>query len=71
MRQHGKSDLQGGLSWFLVAYLMMLLSVLLGVHALRSTWGGAGTSSRSPVYQEQQSTAKRTADAVVCQTAVA
>ena len=70
MRQHWKTDLQRGLSWFLVAYLAMLLSILLGVHALQPTWGGVGTSSRSPVHQERQTTTKQTANAVAWQTAV-
>jgi hypothetical protein len=70
MRQHRSSDLQRGLSWFLVAYLTMLLGILLGVHALQPAWGGAGTSSRSPVHQERQTVTKQTANAVARQTAV-
>jgi hypothetical protein len=71
MRQHPKSDLQRGLSWFLVAYLAMLLGILLGVHALQPAWGGAGTWSRPPVHQERQTSAKQTADAVVWRAAAA
>jgi hypothetical protein len=69
MRQQRKADLQHGLSWLLVAYLAMLLSILLGIHALQPTGGGAGTSSRSPAHQERQTTTKQTANAVAWQTA--
>jgi hypothetical protein len=35
--QSSKPELQRELSWFLIAYLMMLLGVLLGVHLLQPT----------------------------------
>jgi hypothetical protein len=54
MRQNVKGDLQGELSWFLVAYLTMLLGVLLGVHLLQSASEGPGSASRSPVHQDRQ-----------------
>jgi hypothetical protein len=63
MRQGRKSDLQRGLSWFLIVYMTMLVGALLGVHALQPSGGGAGTSSRSPVHQERLSTTKQTAAA--------
>ena len=42
MRRSVKGDLQGELSWFLIAYLTMLLGVLLGVHLLQPDVGGSG-----------------------------
>ena len=54
MRQSVKGDLQGELSWFLIAYLTMLLGVLLGVHLLQPVSEGPGSVSRSPVHQERQ-----------------
>jgi hypothetical protein len=53
MREHGKEDLPRGLSWFLVAYLTVLLGVLLAVHVLPPAWDGPGSASRSPVHQER------------------
>jgi hypothetical protein len=53
MWHDGKSGLQRALSWFLIAYLAMLLGVLLGVHLLQ--WGAerpAG-ASRAPSRQER------------------
>jgi hypothetical protein len=43
-----------GLSWFLISYLLLLFSVLLALHGLQPERDGPGTSSRSPVHQEQQ-----------------
>jgi hypothetical protein len=59
MHNRRKGDLQGGLSWFLVAYLTMLLGVLLAVHALQPAWDGPGSASRSPVHRERQKAAKQ------------
>jgi hypothetical protein len=66
MRHAWKTDLQGRLSWFLIAYLTMLLGVLLAVHVLPA-WGGEGSALRSPAHQERQIKAKRTANTVVDQ----
>jgi hypothetical protein len=55
MRHPWKSDPQHELSWFLIAYLSMLLSVLMLVHLLQPEREGPGSSSRSPVHQERQS----------------
>ena len=57
MRHHLKTDLHRDLSWFLIAYLLMLLSVLLAVHMLQPERSGPGSSSRSPVHKERQTTA--------------
>jgi hypothetical protein len=43
MLQNGKSELQRELSWFLIAYLMMMLGVLLGVHLLQPSVHSAGS----------------------------
>jgi hypothetical protein len=59
MRKH--SGTYGGreLSWFLIAYLTLLLGVLMLVHVLQPERDGPGSSSRSPVHQERQTTAKQ------------
>ena len=54
MRRHWKSDLQHELSWFLIAYLLMLLGILMLVHLLQPERSGPGSSSRSPAHQERQ-----------------
>lgn len=54
MRQHSNPNPGRELSWFLVAYLMTLLSVLLLVHVLQPEREGPGSSSRSPIHQERQ-----------------
>jgi len=56
MRNHRRGELQVGLSWFLVAYLTMLLGVLLAVHVLQPTGEAPGSASRSPVHQDRQKT---------------
>jgi hypothetical protein len=53
MRHDGKSELQRELSWFLVAYLTMLLGVLLGVHLLQVVSEAPAGTSQSPTHQEQ------------------
>jgi hypothetical protein len=53
MRKNGKSDVQGGLSWFLVTYLMLLLGVLLGVHVLQSSQERPAGALKSPARQER------------------
>jgi hypothetical protein len=53
MRKHTSAYGRHELSRFLIAYLMMLISVLLLVHALQPEREGPGTSSRSPVHQER------------------
>jgi hypothetical protein len=59
MRQHWKPDLQHELSWFLIAYLSMLLGVLRAVHVLQPAWDGPGSSSRSPPHRDRPTTAKQ------------
>jgi hypothetical protein len=53
MRHNGRSELQHELSWFLVAYLTMLLGVLLGVHLLPFVSEGPAGTSQSPTQQER------------------
>lgn len=53
MRQHVRADLQRELSWFLIAYLTVLLGVLLSVHLLQAASDDAGSASRSPVHQDR------------------
>jgi hypothetical protein len=57
------SNAHGGqaLSRFLIAYLTLILGVLMLVHVLQPVRDGAGSSSRSPVHQDRQSTAKQAA----------
>jgi hypothetical protein len=57
MRRHVKGDLQRELSWFLVAYLTVLLGALLGVHLLQPAPDGAGSASQSPAHQDRQKAA--------------
>ena len=54
MQKHLTAHVGHGLSRFLIAYLLALLSVLMLVHALQPEREGAGSSSRSPVHQERQ-----------------
>jgi hypothetical protein len=53
MRKNGKSDVQGGLSWFLVTYLLLLLGVLLGVHVLQSSQERPAGALKSPPRHER------------------
>ena len=46
MQEYRRGDPLGGLSWFLVAYLTLLLSVLLAVHALQPAWEDPASASR-------------------------
>ena len=46
MRQNGKFELQHELSWFLVAYLAMILGVLLAVHLVQPRGASDGMASR-------------------------
>lgn len=59
MRHDGKSEIQQELSWFLIAYLMMLLGVLLGVHLLQAGWERPGGASRAPAHQDRQIASKQ------------
>jgi hypothetical protein len=61
MRNNRKGDLQTGLSWFLVAYLTMLLGVLLAVHVLQPALAGPGSAWRSPVHQDRRVSTKQAA----------
>jgi hypothetical protein len=54
MRQFWRPGPEGDLSWFLIAYLLMLLGVLLLVHVLQPEREGSVSSSRSPIHQERQ-----------------
>ena len=53
MRQRWQRTSEGELSWFLIVYLLTLLSVLLLVHVLQPEREASGTSSRSPVHQDR------------------
>jgi hypothetical protein len=60
IRRHtGKSDMQGGLSWFLVAYLVMLLGVLLGVHVLQPAAEHPAGATKSPARPERAAQVKQ------------
>jgi hypothetical protein len=52
--RHWQPGPEGGLSRFLIPYLLMLLSLLLAVHLLQPQRDGPGSSSRSPAHQERQ-----------------
>jgi putative Mn2+ efflux pump MntP len=54
MRHDLKIDIQHELSWFLIAYLLTLLGILMLVHALQPERERSESSSRSPVHQERQ-----------------
>jgi hypothetical protein len=64
MRHPWKPDLHGRLSWFLIAYLAMLLSVLMAVHILQRAWDGPGSAWRPAPHQERQNAAKRAVTAL-------
>jgi len=49
-----KPNPESELSWFLIVYLLTLLSVLLLVHLLQPEREGSGSSSRSPVHQDRR-----------------
>ena len=51
MHYDAKSGLQRELTWFLVAYLAMLLGVLLGVHVLQS--GAPAGALQTPARQHR------------------
>jgi hypothetical protein len=71
MLQHSKTHVGHGLSRFLVIYLVALFGVLMLVHAMQPQREGPGSSSRSPVHQDRQGTAKQAAiKVVVCRTAI-
>jgi hypothetical protein len=53
-----KPELQRELSWFLIAYLIMFLGVLLGVHLLQAGWETSGGASRSPSASKQAAAAQ-------------
>jgi hypothetical protein len=53
MQKNVRSDVQGGLSWFLVTYLVLLLGVLLGVHALQSSEERPAGALKSPAGRER------------------
>jgi hypothetical protein len=70
MRKHAKAHVGHGLSRFLVTYMVVLFGILMLVHAMQPPREPA-SSSRSPVHQERQSTAKKAAtNVVVCQSAI-
>jgi hypothetical protein len=54
MRTHPNAHGGRGLSRFLVAYLLMLLSGLMLVHVLQPERQEMGSSSRSPTHQARQ-----------------
>jgi len=56
MWQRWKPSPEGELSFFLIAYLLGLLGVLLLVHLLQPEREGSGSSSKSPVHQDRQKT---------------
>jgi hypothetical protein len=65
MRHTWKPDLQGRLSWFLIVYLMMLLSVLMSVHVVQRVWDDPGSAWRPAPAQERQKASKRAVTALV------
>ena len=71
MRKPSKAPVGYGLSRFLVTYLVALFGVLMLVHAMQPQRVAPASSSRSPVHQERQGTAKQAAtNLVVCQVAI-
>jgi hypothetical protein len=65
MRHPWRPDLHGRLSWFLIVYLMMLLSVLMSVHVLQRAWDGPGSAWQPLPQQERQKAARRAVTALV------
>jgi hypothetical protein len=58
-RHNAKSEFQGGLSWFLVAYLLMLLGVLLGVHLVQRGLERPAGATQLPAQPERATAMKQ------------
>ncbi len=58
MARHSSTHIGHELSRFLVAYLLMLGTVLVLVHVLQPVREATVSPSRSPVHQERQRTAR-------------
>jgi hypothetical protein len=70
MRKPSKAHVGYGLSRFLVTYLVALFGILMLVHAMQPP-REPGSSSRSPVHQDRQSTARPVATtAIACLAAI-
>jgi hypothetical protein len=48
-----KATAQHELSWFLIAYLLVFLSILMLIHLIQPDREGPRSLARSPVHQEQ------------------